>query len=276
VKLKSDQTVLLTGACGGLGTYIARAISAYGLNQALVAFPGKDLPPLKEELERNGINAFYLVADLRVREERQRVVDEVKKQLGQIDILINNAGLEFTAPYHELSEDEVNSVIAVNLEAPMQLSRLVIPGMLERSSGHIVNMSSLAGKSGPAYQEPYAATKSGLIAFTMALRETYLRSGVSASAICPGFVEAGIYARLKAKSGCSAPVLLGTSPPEKVAKAVIRAIQHDIPQVIINPYPVRPLFSLSEISPRLGAWIARAMGSSQFFKRVFEAQKQRG
>jgi short-subunit dehydrogenase len=163
VKLHPAQTVLLTGASGGLGTYIARAIAAYGLNQALVAFPGKDLPPLKEELKKNGINAFYLVADLRVKEERQRVVYEVREKMGQIDILINNAGVEFTAPYHELTEDEVNSVIAVNLEAPMQLTRLVIPDMLKRKSGHIVNMSSLAGKSGPAYQEPYAATKSGLL-----------------------------------------------------------------------------------------------------------------
>jgi short-subunit dehydrogenase len=273
MKLNPNQTVLLTGASGGLGTYIARAVAPYGLNQALVAFPGVDLPPLKNDLEKSGINAFYLVADLRIKDERHRVVEEVSKRLGPIDLLINNAGVEFTAPYHALSEDDINSVIEVNLVAPMQLTRLVIPGMLKRGSGHIVNMSSLAGKAGPAYQEPYAATKSGLIAFTMALRETYFRSGVSASVICPGFVEAGIYARLKEKSGCSAPVLLGTSRPEKVGKALIRAIQNDIPQVIINPYPVRPLFALSEISPRLGAWVARAMGGSEFFKRVFEARK---
>ena len=255
--------------------YIARAFAPFGLNQALVAFPGKDLPPLKEELEKNGINAFYLVADLRIRDERRRVVDEVKKKYGPIDILINNAGVEFTAPYHALSEDDIHSVIEVNLEAPMQLARMVIPDMLERRSGHIVNMSSLAGKSGPAYQEPYAATKSGLIAFTMSLRESYFRSGVSASAICPGFVEAGMYARHKRISGCSAPALLGTSPPEKIGKAVIRAIQKDIPQVIINPYPVRPLLLLSELSPRLGASVVRAIGASEFFKRVSEAQKHK-
>jgi short-subunit dehydrogenase len=246
MKLKPNQTILLTGASGGLGTYIARALAVYGLNQALVAFPGKDLPPLKQELEKNGIDAYYLVADLRIKEERQRVVDEVSKTFGQIDILINNAGVEFTAPYHALSEDDINSVIEVNLEARMQLTRLIIPHMLERGSGHIVNMS---------------------------LRETYLRSGVSASAICPGFVEAGIYARLKEKSGCSAPASMGTSRLEKVGKAVIRAIQNDIPQLIINPYPVRPIFVLSEISPRLGAWVARAMGASKFFKRVYEARK---
>ena len=273
MKLRPNQTALLTGASGGLGTYIARALAAYGINQALVAFPGKDLPPLKEELERNGMSASDLVADLRLKEERQRIVDEVSKTFGQIDILINNAGVEFTAPYHALSEDDITSVIEVNLEAPMHLTRLVIPHMLERGSGHIVSMSSLAGKAGPAYQEPYAATKSGLIAFTMALRESYFRSGVSASVICPGFIEAGIYARIKEESGCSAPALMGTSPPEKVGRAVIRAIQNDIPQVIINPYPVRPILALSEISPRLGAWIARAMGASKFFKRVYESRK---
>jgi short-subunit dehydrogenase len=275
MKLKSNQTVLLTGASGGLGTYIARALANFGLNQVLVAFPGKDLPPLKRELENSGIKAFYLVADLRMREERHRVVEEVRKQFGATDILINNAGVEFTAPYHILSEDEINSVIQINLEAPMQLSRMVIPAMLERGSGHIINMSSLAGKSAPAFQEPYAATKSALIAFTMSLRETYFGSGVSASAICPGFVEAGIYARIRRNSGCSAPVLLGTSPPEKVGKAVVRAIKRDIPQVIINPYPVRPLLSLAEISPRLGASITRAIGASRFFRQVFEAQRER-
>ena len=275
MRLKSNQTVLLTGASGGLGTYIARELAGFGLNQALIAFPGKDLPPLQKELENNGIRAFYLVADLRLKDERHRVVNEVRKQFGSIDILINNAGVEFTAPYHVLSEDDINSVIQVNLEAPMQLSRLVIPYMLERGAGHIVNMSSLAGKSAPAFQEAYAATKSGLIAFTMSLRETYFRSGVSASAMCPGFVEAGIYARLKKESGCSAPVLIGTSPPEKVGKAVVRAVQRDIPQIIINPYPVRPLLSLSEISPRLGASITRAIGASRFFRRVFKAQQDR-
>jgi hypothetical protein len=86
-------------------------------------------------------------------------------------------------------------------------------------------------------------------------------------------VEAGIYARLKEQSGCSAPALMGTSPPEKVGKAVIRAIQNDIPQIIINPYPVRPIFALCEISPRLGAWVARTMGASKFFKQVYAARK---
>ena len=273
MKLDSSKTVLLTGATGGLGVYIARELAKYGVNQALVAFPGIELPPLQKEIEKSGIKAFYLVADLRRREERERVFEEVRKKFGQIDILINNAGVEYTAPYHVLSENEIAGVLGVNLEAPMMLSRLVIPEMLERRCGHIINMSSLAGKSGPAYQEPYAATKAALVGFTTSLRATYRGTGVSASAICPGFVEAGIYARAKESAGCPAPALLGTSRPETVARAVVRAIVRDLPQVIINQWPVRPLFAMTEMFPGFGAWLTRLTGAHKFFRRVYEAQR---
>ncbi|MFT4590576.1 MAG: short-subunit dehydrogenase [Candidatus Binatia bacterium] len=274
MKLDSSKTVLLTGATGGLGVYLARELAKFGVNQALIAFPGVELPPLQKEMENTGIKAFYLVADLRERKERERVFEEVRKEFGRIDILINNAGVEFTAPYDVLSEDEIATVLSVNLEAPMMLSRLVIPEMLERRCGHIVNMSSLAGKSGPAYQEPYAATKAALIGFTTSLRATYRGTGVSASVICPGFVEAGIYARAKESAGCPAPAVLGTIRPEAVARAVVRAIQKDKPQVIVNKWPVRPLFAMAELFPSFGAWLTRFTGAHKFFKRVYEAQRK--
>src|SRR5205085_2660236 len=115
--------------------------------------------------------------------------------------------------------------LQVNLQAPMLLTRLVLPGMIRRGEGHILNMASLAGKSPPGFQEPYAATKAGLIAFTASLRETYRGSGVSASVLCPGFLETGIYSRLKAKSGLSAPWLLRATSPKSVAGAMLRAIE---------------------------------------------------
>lgn len=134
-------------------------------------------------------------------------------------------------------------------------------------------MSSLAGKSGPAFQEPYAATKAGLIAFTSSLRATHRGSGVSASVIVPGFVEAGIYPGLKAQSGWAAPALLGTSRPETVARAVIRAIERDTPEVLINPTPVRPLLVLTILWPRAGAWLADKLGANDFFRRVVQVKR---
>ena len=166
--------------------------------------------------------------------------------------------------YHELSEENIYDTLRVNLEAPMILSRLLLPEMLERKRGLIVNISSLAGKSGPAYQEPYAATKAGLIHFTTSLRATYRGSGVSASVIVPGFVEAGIYAKLKAKSGCSAPALLGTSPPEAIPRAVIRAIENDLPEIIVNPAAGPPSAGPHGAVPVMGRMDRRQNGNESF------------
>ena len=157
----------------------------------------------------------------------------------------------------------------------MVMARLVLPDMLQRGRGHIVNISSLAGKAGPAFQEPYAATKAGLIAFTFSLRASYRRAGVSASVIVPGFVEAGIYAKLKEKSGCSAPPLLGTSSPEAVAQAVLRSVRRDVPEIVVNPIPVRPLLALTTMFPSLGEWLLGQTGGHEFFRDVVDAIKQK-
>lgn len=276
MKLETGQIAILTGASGGIGQFIAGALADRGLHLALVAHPGVDLEQLRQAVVMRGVRAVTYCLDLRDPRPRQRLVHEVETALGPVDVLINNAGVEHTAAYHELSEADIDEVLKVNLEAPLMLTRMVLPGMLARRRGHIVNMSSLAGKSGPAFQEPYAATKAGLIAFTSSLRATYQGSGVSASVIVPGFVEAGIYANLKAQSGLTAPVWLGTSRPETVAKAVIRAVERDTPEVIINSMPVRPLLAWSQLCPRNGQWLMEKMGANDFFRRAVARMKPHG
>ncbi len=224
------------------------ALAERGLKLALVAHPGADLEALRKAVEKRGCRAASYATDLRDPAQRRELLQKVRQEFGPIDVLINNAGVEFTAAYHELAEDNIYEILRVNLEAPMILTRLVLPEMLARKHGHIVNISSLAGKSGPAFQESYAATKAGLVAFTSSLRATYRGSGVSASVVIPGFVEAGIYAHLKEQSGCSAPAVLGTSRPEAVARAVIRVIERDLPELIVNPIPVRPLRPMPTLS----------------------------
>jgi short-subunit dehydrogenase len=274
MKIESGQTVVLTGASGGLGTYLSKAFGDRGIKLALVAYPGAELEQLRKDISKGGIKALALPSDLRDPAQRRAVVALVTKELGEIDILINNAGVEFTAPYHELSEENICDVLRVNLEASMIMARLVLPTMLRRKRGHIVNISSLAGRCGPAFQEPYAASKAGLIAFTSSFRSTYRREGVSASVITPGFVETGIYTKLKSTSGCSAPALFGTSAPEKVVRSVFRAIERDIPEIIINPVPVRPLLILNTLFPTVGEWVTEKLGANKFFGRVVEAHKK--
>jgi short-subunit dehydrogenase len=274
MRIQSGQTVLLTGASGGLGIFMARALAQTGANLALTAFPGTALEEVRAESEKLGVKARVYALDLRSSAQRSQLIADVLKEFGSIDVLVNNAGVEFTAAYHDLTVENITETIAVNLEAPMVLSRLVLPEMLNRKRGHIVNISSLAGKSGPAFQEPYAATKAGLIGFTSSLRATYRGSGVSASVIIPGFVEAGIYAHLKERSGMAAPALLGTSAPEKVARAVVKAIENDLPEIIINPLPVRPLLAFMALFPKVGEWVSDKFGGNDFFRRVVEKQSK--
>lgn len=256
-----------------MGTHLTDAFSKQKMNLGLVAFPGNDLEKLRTDVQKSGGKAIALNSDLRDSQQRRQVVDRVRKELGEIDILINNAGVEFTSPYHELSEENILDVIRVNLEAAMMMTWLVLPQMLKQGRGHIINISSLAGRANPALQEPYAASKAGLIAFTYSLRASYRRQGVSASVVVPGFVETGIYTRLKERSGYSAPALLGASDPQKVIQAVLRALEGDVPETFVNPLPVRPLLALLSLSPSLGEWALAKTGGHDFFRRVYEASK---
>jgi short-subunit dehydrogenase len=255
---------------------MAEAFAGKGVKLALVAYPGAELDELRQDLERRGIKALALHSDLRDPEQRRQIVERVRRDLGEVEILINNAGVEFTARYHELPEESICEIIGVNLEAAMIMSRLVLPNMLRVRRGHIVNISSLAGKASPAFQEPYAASKAGLIGFTSSLRASYRGSGVSASVIVPGFVEAGIYEKLKRTSGCSAPALLGTSSPQLVARAVLRSVEKDLPEVIVNPVPVRPLLMLAALCPSLGEWAIRQTGGHDFFRNVVDKNQGSG
>jgi len=274
MRVGPGTNILLTGARGGLGTPMTLALARAGANLALVAYPGVDLDDLRSQVEKLGVKAIAIRFDLAQRERLPELLAQVKAELGPVDVLINNAGVEFTSAYHELEVERIRETILVNLEAPMILTRLLLPEMLARQRGHIVNISSLAGMAKPAFQESYAATKAGLISFTGALRATYRPQGVSASVIIPGFVEAGIYARLKTTAGRSAPALLGTCSPERVASAVLRALERDLPEVCVSKFPVRPLLALSVLSPRLGAWITDITGANAFFGQAVEAAKK--
>jgi short-subunit dehydrogenase len=274
MKIKSGDVVLLTGASGGLGIHFVKAFANLRVRLVLAAFPGNDLQEIRAEIEKQGCESIDMICDLRDPGQRLKLVETALNRFGRVDVLVNNAGIEFTAFYHELSEAQIAAVLGVNLEAPMMLTRLLLPTMLAQKRGHIINISSLAGKSGPGFQEPYAATKAGLIAFTQSLRSTYRSLGVSASVIVPGFVEAGIYSRLKALTGMSAPVWLGTSQPESVVQAVLRAMESDRPEIIVNRIPIRPLLAFTALFPRGGEWLTGKIGTDNFFRRAVEIGKR--
>ena len=145
-----------------------------------------------------GVQVEHTPADLTDADERRRLAAWAEEALGPIDILVNNAGIEFGGPFAGTTEAELEAIVAVNLLAVMDLTRLMLPGMLERRRGHVVNIASLAGKAPSPYLASYSATKHGVVGFTHALRAEHGREPVGFSAICPVFISrVGMYGRIE-------------------------------------------------------------------------------
>ena len=262
---------LVTGGSRGLGPYIARALASEGANLTLTARSADSLRQVAEEVSVGGTRVHTIAADVCDDGARRKLVEEAESTLGPIDILVNNAGIEAIVPYTDLPPDQIEAMIRTNLEAPLILSRLVLEGMIERRRGHVVMMSSLGGKKGSPYSATYAATKAGMIAWTSGLRIELEGTGVSASVICPGFVsEAGMFAVRTQK----APRVLGTSTPEAVVRAVLRAIQRDVGEIIVNPGPVRLMLVFEHLSPRFTRWALEKAGVYDYYRRQAEEERQ--
>lgn len=273
------STAIVTGASRGIGVSIAERLARRGVRLALVARSAEELRRVSRALEERGAEVLAIPADVAEPAARAHVVAETLRVFGAIDLLINNAGVVLPSAYERLETDEIESQIAINLAAPMALTRLVLPLMLERDRGHIVNVTSLGGLLGIGWGEPYSATKHGLVGFTRSLRMSCRVSGsrVSASAICPGFVErVGMYADSVREHGHRAPFAIGTSSPEAVAAAVVRAIERDAPEIIVSSRPIRLLLVLGAISPRLGEWLLRKLGGHRIFETAARSSGRAG
>jgi short-subunit dehydrogenase len=261
------KNAVLTGASRGLGPYIARALAQKGVNLALTARTADAVEATANEASALGVNAVAVPVDVTEPAGRQRLLEGAVAANGPIDILINNAGIEWVCEYTKMSAEQIEQMIQTNLIAPLILSRLVLPDMMTRGSGHVVMMSSLGGKKGSPYSATYAATKAGLIEWTSGVREELRDSGVSASVICPGFVsDAGMFAEY----GKSAPRLTGESTPEAVADAVVRSIERDVGEIVVNPGPSRLLDITNAISPGAVSWVLRRFGVYEFYRQQAE------
>lgn len=154
---------------------------------------------------------------------------------------------------------------------PLLLTHHLVPGMLSRGLGHVVNISSIGGKGAVPYSVPYAAAKWGLVGVTQSLRAEYADAPVGFSVVCPGFVTGeGMFARTAAR-GVKAPAGLGTTTPQAVAAAVVRAIEQDVPEIIVTPRPVRPMLAFAVVAPRMAERLAALLGTTRFARDAARA-----
>jgi len=256
----AGRTVLLTGATGGLGHAIARRLHAVGAQLVLTGRRADVLEALAAETR-----ALTVAVDL----SDPVAVDGLAEACADVDILVANAGLPASGQLTSFSVEEIDRALAVNLRAPMVLARHLAERMVVRRSGHLVFMSSLAGKVGPARGSIYSATKFGLRGFAQSLREDVRPSGVGVSAIFPGFVrDAGLFH----DSGATVPSWVGTSAPDDVAEAVVRAIEGNRGEIDVAPLGMRAGTRVAGLAPDLAAAVQRRLGGQRIAEQHVTGQ----
>jgi short-subunit dehydrogenase len=208
----SGATVLITGASSGIGAATARAVAVAGGRTVLTGRDGDRLAAVAAE---TGGVAF--VADI----TRQVEVAEVAEP---VDVLVNNAGVGWAGPFDEMTDADIDRLIAVNLAAPIRLTRALLPGMVERGRGHVVFVASIAGATGVRHEAVYSATKAGLIYFADSLRYELGGSGVGVSVVLPGVVDTPFFDRRGRPYDRRRPAPI---PAERVARTIVTAIERD-------------------------------------------------
>jgi short-subunit dehydrogenase len=252
---------LVTGATGGLGQAIARTLAARGATVTVTGRRADVLEPLASEIAGHAI-----VCDLSRRDEVDRLIGEVD----QVDLLIANAAMPASGELPELTQEQIDRMLMVNLRAPIALARAFAPAMVSRGHGHLVFISSLQGKAATPASPIYVATKFGLRGFALSLREDLRPHGVGVSLVLPGFIrDAGMFV----DANVELPRWVGTRSPDDVAAGVVKAIEHNRAEVEVAPLGLRLGATFSGAAPELGAAAARRLGSTQIAQDFAEGQR---
>ena len=267
-----NTVAILTGASRGIGVHLAEALARRGVDLALAARSAGDLGSTAEIVRRVGARAITVPTDVTKVADLEELVKRTEAELGPVDLLINNAGIERYAYFESSDVDSIQAIMQTNILGPQLLSRLVLPGMVERRRGHIVNISSVAGKTAVPFNVIYSSSKHALVGFSWSLREEMRRHNIGVSVVCPGFVsDAGMYHDWS--GGTQPPKVAKTVTPQKVVTRTIEAIEKNKAEVVVagGLLPWADVFAA--FSPEIPAAIGRKSGSYDYLEK--EARKTR-
>jgi short-subunit dehydrogenase len=264
------KVAIVTGASKGLGTYIAETLFDHGLKVVVAARSTSELDALSKRLDKQGQRTLAVAADVTQEADRRKLLDATRQRFGRIDILVNNAGTDHPQAFVDVDLDEARRMIDLNVMATMALTQAVLPEMIERHSGHIVNIASVAGLAPTPFGSVYAATKHAVVGFSESLRWELDGTGVSTSVVCPYFVrEAGLY---HDNSG-GEESKVATSSPQEVADAVVKAITGNKARVVVSPLIVKAGPLARAISPEIVYRAGNQNGSFDAMKGMAERIK---
>lgn len=274
MKTLEDRVVLITGASRGLGVDISAALAAHGARLALAARSADELEKVRASLEERGARAIAVPADVSDLDSLRSLVGRVEAELGPIDVLVNNAGIEAVCDFESMPFEEIEAIIRVNVVGLLWLTRLVAPSMVQRRSGHIVNIASVAGITAVPHNTVYSGSKHAVVGISRSLRAELADHGVGVSVVCPGFVEGGMFLAW----GRKPPKAAGIVTPQQVAAAVTKAILKNKAEIVVNP----GLGKIADVSiaaaPDLTVSMMRRMGVVEFLREQakINAERQKG
>lgn len=260
MELKGAKT-LITGATGGIGRYLVEAFAREGC-ELVVSSRSED--QLKDLAARYAARA--IVADLAQPGEAERLVEEA----GEVEILVANAALPASGAIESFTVEELDRALAVNLRAPIVMARLLVERLVDRGSGHLLFIGSLAGRAATPFSSLYNATKFGLRGFALALRAELGPRGVGVSVVEPGFVrEAGMFA----KSGAKLPPFIGTVAPTAVARAAVEAVRRNQGEVTVAPPLLRMGSAFAGVLPGVAERVVTLTGGTAVARSVASGQQ---
>jgi 3-oxoacyl-[acyl-carrier protein] reductase len=258
MKTVRGKAALVTGAASGIGAAIALALAREGADLYLVDIDEAGLNATARQAQRLGVTVATRRCDLAQPAEITAMVNALLSAWGKLDILVNNAGIAYYGPTGAMTPEQWNRLLAVNLLAPIQLVRELLPTLQARGDAHILNVSSIFGLVPLRKAAAYQASKYGLVGLSAALRAEYARD-IGVTVLCPGFVRTGMLETFETGSAeqrrHAIPDWVCASP-EAVGAAAVRAIRRNKGLVLITPM-ARLVWWLARLSPSLVDWLTR-------------------
>lgn len=227
----TGKIAVVTGAGRGIGRAIAVELVRIG---ARVVVASRSLSELEETARLAG-SAIVVATDVRRKDEIQRLLERAASQLGPVDILVNAAGIGVAGSVVDFADSDYDAVLDTNLKSIFLASRHVLPSMIERGTGHIINIASIAGKVGSANLAVYCASKFGVVGFTQALAEEVRQHGIRVSVICPGSTDTSFLGSSGKASKSRERMLSPSDIAHAVKMLVTQEANSFISEVIIRP-----------------------------------------
>jgi short-subunit dehydrogenase len=250
MKYLKGKRCLLTGAASGIGRALALGLAREGVHLYLLDIDAAGLATTIDDCRAHGVVAVGRQCDLSQPPQISAAIADLLARWQYVDLLVNNAGVAYYGPTHHMTAAQWDWLMAINLLAPLQITRELLPTLLARPAAHVLNVCSISGIAAGGRFSAYHTSKFGLVGFTEALRAEYNRKGIGVTNLCPGPVASNLYNR--AVSGRKDPVPNPPSwlcaSPELVARRGVRGIKRNRRIVLVTPL-ARLLYWTKRISP---------------------------